>query len=207
LDIAKSFSCRIVVGDARPWCGARRRKIAYDEKSEQVKNMNETLRLADIVTESVVDGKGIRFTIFTQGCPHRCEGCHNPTTHGFEDGVEMPLGEIEAMIAKNPLLSGVTYSGGEPFVQAGALAELARRVHKRGLDIWCYTGYTLEELRRDGNPDFAALLEQTDVLVDGRFEQDKRDLTLVFRGSSNQRVIDLKKMKEMGADNIILLQL
>jgi anaerobic ribonucleoside-triphosphate reductase activating protein len=146
--------------------------------------------------------------VFVQGCPHRCKGCHNPASHDYDGGVDTPIDEIAARIQKNPLLSGVTYSGGEPFLHAAALAALSDRVHAMGLNVWCYTGYTYDELlqKAASEPDTAALLSSVDILVDGRFEDDKKDLTLVFRGSSNQRLINLKAMREARASEIILLK-
>ncbi len=153
------------------------------------------LRLAGVIRESIVDGPGIRLTVFTQGCPHRCEGCHNPTTHDFNGGYISHPENILKAIDENPLLKGVTFSGGEPFMQPAALAELGREIHKRGLDIITYTGFTFEQLTEsfDKFPERKDLLEQTDYLIDGKFELDKRSLNLQFRGSSNQRIIDVKQ--------------
>ena len=158
------------------------------------------LRLAGVIRESIVDGPGIRMTIFTQGCPHRCEGCHNPQTHSFDGGyISQPENLLKA-IDENPLLRGVTFSGGEPFMQAEALAELAGEIHKRGLDILTYTGFTFEQLIESSEkyPERKKLLEQTDYLIDGRFELKLRSLDLQYRGSSNQRIIDVKKSLEEG---------
>lgn len=153
------------------------------------------LRLAGVIRESIVDGPGIRLTVFTQGCPHHCEGCHNPTTHDFNGGYISHPENILKAIDENPLLKGVTFSGGEPFMQPAALAELGREIHKRGLDIITYTGFTFEQLTEsfDKFPERKDLLEQTDYLIDGKFELDKRSLNLQFRGSSNQRIIDVKQ--------------
>lgn len=150
------------------------------------------IRIAGLVNDSIVDGPGLRFTIFAQGCVHRCPGCHNPQTHDFCGGTLADTDEIIAHIRKNPLLDGVTFSGGEPFNQPLRFVEIAKAVHEMGLDIWCYTGYTFEELneglkfkkRRE-------LLLHVDTLVDGRFEIDKKTLECPFRGSSNQRIIDV----------------
>ncbi len=153
------------------------------------------LRLAGVYRESIVDGPGIRMTIFTQGCPHNCEGCQNPDTHDFNGGyISHPENLLEA-IDKNPMLRGVTFSGGEPFMQAEALAELGEEIHKRGLDIITYTGFTYEDLVAsfDKFPERKHLLEQTDYLIDGKFVLALRSLELQFRGSSNQRIIDVKK--------------
>lgn len=159
------------------------------------------IQIADIVNDSVVDGTGIRMTIFTQGCPHRCPGCHNPTTHPFEGGYTFSVDELFKRVCKNPLLDGITLSGGEPFVWAAPLAELARRVRAEGLNVWCYTGYTLDELEETAATDehVRALLNEIDVLVDGRFVLEERDLTLLFRGSRNQRIIDMNRTRAAGA--------
>lgn len=158
------------------------------------------LRLAGVIRESIVDGPGIRMTVFTQGCPHHCKGCHNPTTHDFNGGYVSDPENILKAIDQNPLLKGVTFSGGEPFMQAEALAELAVEIHKRGLDIITYTGFTYEQLLDSFGkfPDRKELLKQTDYLIDGKFEEDKKSLNLKFRGSSNQRIIDVKKSMEIG---------
>ena len=156
------------------------------------------LRIAGIVDDSVVDGEGMRLTVFTQGCPHHCPGCHNPDTHDFQGGRETTPEAIIAEIDKNPLLSGVTFSGGEPFMQPAPLARLAKDVHARGLDVWSYSGYTLEELIARYNPAINALLEEIDVLVDGKYLEEQRDLTLSFRGSRNQRIIDLNAWRKTG---------
>lgn len=163
------------------------------------------VRIADIVEESVVDGLGIRMTIFTQGCPHRCEGCHNPQTHDPSGGGNISIGEIEERIRRNPLLDGVTLSGGEPFSQSKPLSELCRRLHANNLNVWTYTGYTLEELTKasETDADVRALLAETDVLVDGRFVLAQLDLKLKFRGSANQRIIDMKKTRAAGT--VVLL--
>lgn len=155
------------------------------------------IRIAGMVDDSVVDGDGIRLTIFTQGCPHHCAGCQNPETHAILGGYLAFTEDILAKALANPLLTGLTFSGGEPFLHAAPLAKLARAAHAHGLDIWCYTGFTLEELesRSKSNPTFAPLLKEIDVLVDGRFIESERDLTLTFRGSSNQRIIDMNEYR------------
>ena len=154
----------------------------------------DTIRLAGVIRESIVDGPGFRFTIFCQGCPHHCPECHNPETWDFEGGKDTSFERILEEIDKNPLLAGVTFSGGEPFCQAESFAELALEIKKRNLDIVTFTGYTLEELREMGKNDKAveALLEITDILIDGPYIKEERDLTLQFRGSRNQRIIDMK---------------
>ena len=149
------------------------------------------IRIAGTVNDSIVDGVGIRFTIFTQGCPHHCKGCHNPETHDFNGGYDVDSAELLEKIKDNPLLDGVTFSGGEPFMQADGLADLAVEIKKLGLNIITYTGFTFEELyeNRDKNG-WGRLLEMSDYLIDGKFEIDKKDWEIKFRGSSNQRYLD-----------------
>ncbi len=155
--------------------------------------LNDRLRISGIVEQSVVDGTGLRMTVFTQGCPHRCPGCHNPETHSSRGGFDMSAGDVLARFDANPLLSGMTLSGGEPLEQAAALVPLANAVKARGKDLWCYTGYTFETLalKLRGDEKLAALLGAVDVLVDGRYEEAKRNLALPYRGSANQRVLHL----------------
>lgn len=157
--------------------------------------LSDTLKLAGTVNDSIVDGPGIRFTVFVQGCPHRCKGCHNPHTHDFEGGETVTLESLLEKIKGNPLLDGVTFSGGEPFCQAKSLYELALEIKKLGMNIVTYTGYKFEYLTENANAEnfYSELLSVTDYLVDGKFELDKRDILLKFRGSSNQRIIDVKK--------------
>ena len=150
------------------------------------------IRLAGVVQESIVDGPGIRYTIFTQGCPHHCPGCHNPESHDPAGGYERDTEELLAEFRKNPLLKGMTFSGGDPFLQAAPLSRLAEAVHTLGKDILVYTGYTMEYLlaHLEEQPGWRELLEQTDVLIDGPFIQQQKSLGLRFRGSANQRYID-----------------
>ena len=151
----------------------------------------ETMRIAGIVRESIVDGPGLRFTIFAQGCPHSCKGCHNESTHAFDGGYDCELNKILEEIDKNPLLAGVTFSGGEPFCQPEPLYKLGLEIKARGLDVMAYSGYTLEQLQEmaEKRPFIGKLLEIADYLVDGPFILEERDLTLEFRGSRNQRFI------------------
>lgn len=149
------------------------------------------VRLAGVVRESIVDGPGFRFTVFVQGCPHGCPGCHNPETHDFSGGKDTDPQKIIDAIGKNPLLSGVTFSGGEPLCQAEALLPVAQAVKQMGLDLMIYTGWTFEQLLERNDPAVMALLREADWLVDGPFVLAKRDLTLLFRGSQNQRILDL----------------
>lgn len=153
------------------------------------------LRIAGIIKESIVDGPGIRLVVFTQGCRHRCPGCHNPHTHSFEGGTLVEIKSILEQIRRNPLLDGVTFSGGDPFEQAEAVAELAMEIQRLGLNVITYTGYTYEHLlaAAPAHPGWKALLQQTDILIDGRFNQESKNLLLKFRGSENQRVIDVRK--------------
>lgn len=160
--------------------------------------MERKLRLCGTEPESIVDGKGIRFVVFVQGCPHRCPGCHNPQSHPFEGGREAGVRELYDEICGDPLLKGVTFSGGEPFCQPDLLAELAELVHAHGLDVTTFTGYLYEDLLAMRNPEVDRLLSQTDVLIDGPFVLAQKDLTLVFRGSKNQRVIDMNATRREG---------
>ncbi len=157
-------------------------------------SIGSQLRVNGTIAESVVDGPGIRYVIFVQGCPHHCEGCHNPQTHDFEGGSWVDTETLLREIGQDPLLRGVTFSGGEPFCQAGALARLAKQIHARGLDVMTYTGFTYEALweKARTEPDILALLQATDTLVDGPFILAQRDLTLRFRGSANQRLLKLR---------------
>ncbi len=155
-----------------------------------------TIRLAsDLQIDSVVDGTGIRTVIWTQGCSHDCPGCHNPSTHDFHGGFEVPVEEIMEEIDDLDGQDGVTFSGGDPFFQPEACACLAKRVHKNKMTVWCYTGFTFEELlsMSKKNPAILDFLNQIDILVDGRFIMAKHSYNLKFRGSSNQRIIDVKK--------------
>ncbi len=152
------------------------------------------LQLSGTVNDSIVDGPGLRFTIFVQGCPHHCKGCHNPHTHDFNGGTPSDTDELLEKIKSNPLLDGVTFSGGEPFCQAKALAALGREIRALGLDLITYTGYTFEELYDRRTEDgIGELLEVTDLLVDGRFIEAEKSFQLRFRGSRNQRVIDCRQ--------------
>lgn len=162
--------------------------------------MTDTIRLYGLVTDSIVDGPGFRTAIFVQGCPYHCEGCHNPDSQPFEGGTVWTLNDVEAKFTNNPLLSGITLSGGEPAEQAAPCAELARRAHQKGLNVWTYTGSTLEKLNERAQSDAALrqLLEETDVLVDGPFILAQRSLELDFCGSKNQRLIDMNETRRQG---------
>ncbi|HIV10348.1 MAG TPA: anaerobic ribonucleoside-triphosphate reductase activating protein [Candidatus Faeciplasma avium] len=158
------------------------------------------IRMSGVVEESIVDGPGIRFTIFVQGCPHRCPGCHNPQTHDFLGGYDDDTDSLFERIIKNPLLDGVTFSGGEPFCQARPLAELAVRLRAAGLGVMSYSGFTVEELIREASSEnaYMELLNSIDYLVDGRFVESLKSYECRFRGSTNQRIIDVKKTIEQG---------
>lgn len=158
------------------------------------------LRVAGTVNDSIVDGPGIRLTIFTQGCPHHCAGCHNPQTHDFNGGSITDTSDLLEKIKGNPLLDGVTFSGGEPFCQAEALAELGNDIKSLGLNVITYTGYTFEYLFEHKNDNsYGKLLEVTDFLIDGKFIESEKDWQLKFRGSRNQRYLDCQKSLETGS--------
>ena len=156
------------------------------------------IRVADIVQDSIVDGPGIRLTVFTQGCPHRCKGCHNPATWDFDGGRLVDTDEIIAMMDANPLLDGITLSGGEPFAQMVPCRELTEAAHERGLSVWCYTGYTWDALRGAYGYESFELLDHLDVLVDGPYMEEQRTLELPWRGSRNQRLIDVQASLKTG---------
>ena len=155
------------------------------------------LNLAGIVGDSIVDGPGIRTTIFSQGCPHHCPGCHNQETWGFGSGTDMDEETIMEIVRSNPLCRGVTFSGGEPFAQAAGFAKLARLLRTAGKEVASYSGYTFEALL-EGTDDQRALLEVIDVLIDGPFLQAEKTLEIPFRGSRNQRILDVPKSLAAG---------
>lgn len=151
------------------------------------------MRIAGIVQDSIVDGPGFRFALFTQGCSHNCEGCHNPQTHDFNGGTEMTVDEIVKKLLSNPLTDGITFSGGEPFEQASDCAEIAKIARENGLNVWAYSGYTFEQLLEKSKTDsgIARLLKLTDVLVDGPFVISEKSYDVSWRGSRNQRLINV----------------
>ena len=149
------------------------------------------IRIAGVVNDSIVDGPGLRFSVFTQGCSHHCPGCHNPETHDPQGGHDEDTDALIAKMKKNPLLSGITLTGGDPLEQSAPCLELAKAAHAAGLNVWAYTGYTWEQLLSRNDPDQMALLREVDVLVDGPFIQAERSLELDYRGSRNQRLIDV----------------
>ena len=162
--------------------------------------MSTKIRLAGVIRESIVDGPGIRMTVFCQGCPHHCKGCHNEQTWDFEGGYDSTVEKIIEEAKKDKLIKGLTLSGGEPFTQADAMAELARQAKAEGYNIFCYTGYTFEKLYAnfEKHPEYKKLLEQCDWLVDGPFILEEKSLMLHFRGSRNQRILDVPKSLEQG---------
>lgn len=163
------------------------------------------IRIAGIVEDSIVDGRGIRMAVFVQGCPHHCLGCHNPQTHDFAGGTLDDTDRIFEAFRENPLYRGITFSGGEPFCQPKPLKALADRVHGIKKDVTVYTGWTYEALCAMHDPDVDALLSVCDVLVDGPFIEAQRDPELLFRGSANQRLIDMNRTRERG--EVTLLEL
>jgi len=150
------------------------------------------LRVAGIVKESVVDGPGFRYVIFAQGCNHGCKGCHNPDTHSMDGGYVVDTEDILADIKQNKYIDGVTFSGGEPFLQPDAYIYIAEELRKANINIVCYTGYTYEELMESKEESRIKLLGLVDILIDGPYIEAQRNLGLTFRGSMNQRIIDVK---------------
>ena len=158
------------------------------------------MRVAGLVQDSIVDGPGLRFAVFVQGCDKDCEGCHNQEAIDPSGGVYLSVSEIIAEMQSNPLTDGLTLTGGEPFLQAGECAELAAFARNKGMNVWTYSGFTFEELLdiAKTNPAVSELLEFSHVLVDGRFVLAQRSLSIKWRGSRNQRVIDLPKSLALG---------
>ena len=168
----------------------------------------EEVRLAvpDIQMDSIVDGEGIRSVIWFQGCDHKCFNCQNPETWSFDGGVVFPIDDVKNKIRELEYQKGVTFSGGDPFYQLEALTELAKEVHNCKMDVWVYTGFTFEQLLKLGGKDkrYLSALEQIDVLVDGPFIDKLKSFDVKFRGSKNQRIIDVSKsLKE---NKIILIE-
>ena len=163
--------------------------------------MSESLRVLNILHDSVVDGPGLRTVLFFSGCPHFCKGCHNPESWNIRNGNEMTIEQVVDEVLSNPL-TDVTLSGGDPFFQASGVKQVAKRLKEAGKNIWAYSGYTLEELLALGG-DYTELLSYCDVLVDGPFILAERDLSLDFRGSHNQRIIHLKDVPELQSQSTI----
>ena len=160
-----------------------------------------SLRVAGVIEESIVDGPGIRFVLFLQGCRLRCPGCQNPQTWDFDGGTLAPSDEVLARIKENPLVHGVTFSGGEPFEQAEALLPLAKELKAQGYHLMAFSGFTLEQLVQ--KPECRALLEQLDLLVDGPFIEAQKSLDLRFRGSCNQRIHNMPRTRENGWNAVL----
>lgn len=161
------------------------------------------IRIAGTVEESIVDGPGFRFTVFTQGCPHHCPGCHNPQTHDFAGGRLVDCQTLLDKMGEDPLLDGLTLSGGDPFEQCAPCAFLAKGAKALGLNVWVYSGYTFEQILAD--PQKMELLQACDVLVDGPFLLAQRTLEARFRGSRNQRLIQIAP--SLAAGRPVLLDL
>ena len=154
------------------------------------------IRLFGTVDDSIVDGPGLRYTIFTQGCFHNCSGCHNPKSHDINGGYLKDIQDILSEITANPLLDGITLSGGEPMLQVKPLIEICKGVKAMGLNIVVYSGFTYEEILKDAKK--KELLQLCDMLIDGKFEQDKKSLALLYRGSANQRLINVQESLKQG---------
>ena len=169
--------------------------------------MSKTVRLAGIAYESLVNGPGMRRVFFVQGCKHKCKGCFNPETHSFEDGEIMDMDKLIKDVLDNPILKGVTFSGGDPIEQAHSFAYMAKAFKNSNLNIWCYTGYTFEKLLEVMKVDTAIseLLNNIDVLVDGRFEINNKEEGLRFRGSTNQRIINVKE--SLNQNKVVIMNL
>ncbi|HBJ1647625.1 UNVERIFIED_ORG: anaerobic ribonucleoside-triphosphate reductase activating protein [Clostridium botulinum] len=173
-------------------------------------NNKMQVRLSGIAYESLVNGPGVRRVLFAQGCTHNCKNCFNPDTHSFHGGELMDFDKIIKDIVENPILKGVTFSGGDPWEQADKFAYIAEQlkkdIMKPDFNVWCYTGYTYEYIlkNKDKRNGWKELLNSIDVLVDGRFEDDKKEQGLRFRGSSNQRIIDVKE--SLKTNEIVILK-
>ena len=160
--------------------------------------MIDKVRLAGISYESLVNGPGIRRVFFAQGCLHRCEGCHNPETHDFNGGELFQIDKLIEDVKENPMIKGITFSGGDPFEQAEAFNILAKKLKEINKNIWCYTGYTFENIiKNKDNKAWQELLSNIDVLIDGKFILSKKTEILKYRGSENQRIVDVKESIKM----------
>ncbi|MDR0696939.1 MAG: anaerobic ribonucleoside-triphosphate reductase activating protein [Christensenellaceae bacterium] len=161
-----------------------------------------TLKIAGIVNDSVTDGPGIRYSLFLQGCPHSCKGCHNPSSIPLDGGRIATINTIFNDIKANPLLTGVTFSGGEPLLQARPLTSLAKMIKEIGLELAIYTGYVYEDIINLGR--YAVeLISYADIIIDGPFIENLKSLDLRFKGSKNQRVINVKMTLENNNNPII----
>jgi len=153
------------------------------------------MRIAGLVHDSIVDGPGLRYVVFTQGCGVCCSGCHNPDTWDSSGGTEISADDIIKEMLSNPLIDGLTLSGGEPFEQAADCISLAAAARNNGMNVWVFTGKVFEELLDEAkeNENVQKLLSLSDVLVDGKYIEKERTLSLKWRGSRNQRIIDVQK--------------
>lgn len=169
--------------------------------------MKKYIRLAGIAYESLVNGPGLRRVFFAQGCKHNCEGCFNKETHDFNGGELKEIDRLIDDVINNPLLKGITFSGGDPLEQVEGFSYMAKAFKKKGLNIWCYTGYTFEQIldMMKENKFLYELINNIDVLVDGRFEINNKNDSLRFRGSTNQRLINVKDSLEK--NEIIIVEL
>ncbi len=158
----------------------------------------DTINIADVVVDSIVDGPGIRVAIFAQGCVHNCPGCHNPQSHQFGTGKDMSVQELYDTVRKNPLCRGVTFSGGDPFCQPKQFGGLAKLLRQNGYEVAAYTGYTYNELVQSGTEEQMDMLKSIDILIDGRFLLEQKSLDLRFVGSANQRIIDVQQSLAKG---------
>lgn len=157
-------------------------------------SIDKNIRLAGIIHESLVNGPGIRRVLFSQGCIHNCLGCFNKETHPFDQGKEYDMDEIIRDILINPIIKGVTFSGGDPFEQGEKFSYISKKLKEKNINIWCYTGYTYEYIISNKEIiGFCELINNIDVLVDGKFQLEKQKEGLKYRGSSNQRIIDVKE--------------
>lgn len=158
------------------------------------------IRIFGVANDSIVDGPGLRYSIYTQGCSHHCKGCHNRESWSFDGGQVTTIGKIIDDIKKNKLVNDVTLSGGDPFDQPKPVASLVRQLKNNGYHLWAYSGYTFDELKSkaEADADIKTILDNIDVLVDGPFEEDKKSLSLKWRGSTNQRIIDVIKTRKKG---------
>ena len=152
--------------------------------------MGRELKILSIAEGTSVDGPGLRTSIYFAGCSHHCEGCHNPQSWDINNGKPTTIDALLEVIRYNEF--PVTFSGGDPFFQIEAVTELARQIKQQlGYNIWCYTGYLWEEILQ--HEEFMPLLQYVDVIVDGRFVLSQRNISLLFRGSNNQRIIDVQQ--------------
>ena len=152
-----------------------------------------TISILEIIEDTTVDGPGFRTSVYSSGCPHRCPGCHNPQSWNIDNGHPVDTEDILKVILDDPF-ADVTFTGGDPMFQPQGFTALAKAIREHSTkNIWCYTGFLFEELLK--NPAQKALLEQIDVLVDGPYIDELHDIRLKFRGSSNQRVIDMKRSR------------